>query len=293
LPNDPLVFELAGYIDRRQGRWDESTRNLERALELDPRNVFILQQISISYQKLRRFADEAATLDRALELVPQDVDTRTARAEVELEWRGDPQPLARAIQRLLSEDANAAESLAETWFVLALCTRDPAEIARSLEAIPAAGMNIDGVIFPRAFCEGLAARALGEPDRAAAAFETARAEVETIVRAQPDYAQALCVLGMIEAGLGRREEALRAGRRAIALLPVARDSVNGAHMIEFFAVTCAWIGEKELAAEQLLLATQMPGDLNYGQLRLHPYWDPLRGDPRFEKIVADLAPKIP
>jgi len=112
-----------------------------------------------------------------------------------------------------------------------------------------------------------------------------------LVRAQPEYGPPLCVLGLIDAALGRKEEALREGRRAIELLPFSRDSVNGAHMIEFFAIICAWVGEKDLALQQLTIAPENPGTLSYGQLKLHPFWDPLRGDPRFEKIVASLAPK--
>ena len=96
---------------------------------------------------------------------------------------------------------------------------------------------------------------------------------------------------MIDAGLGRKEDALREGRRAIELLPVTKDSINGAHMIEHFAVIAAWVGEKDLACEQLAIATRVPGILSYGSLKLLPSWDPLRGDPRFEKIVASLAPK--
>jgi serine/threonine-protein kinase len=99
------------------------------------------------------------------------------------------------------------------------------------------------------------------------------------------------VLGLIDAGLGRKEDALREGRRAIELLPVTKDSINGAHMIEFFAVIAAWVGEKDLACEQLAIATRAPGILNYGDLKLSPFYDPLRGDPCFEKIVASLAPK--
>jgi hypothetical protein len=111
------------------------------------------------------------------------------------------------------------------------------------------------------------------------------------VDAQPDYGPALCVLGLIDAGLGRKEDALREGRRAVELTPPSKDSINGPLIMGFFAVTCAWVGEKDLAIEQLTHAIQLPGRLSYGQLRLHPIWDPLRGDPRFEKIVASLAPK--
>ena len=114
-----------------------------------------------------------------------------------------------------------------------------------------------------------------------------------MVGAQPEYAPALCVLGLIDAALGRKEEALREGRRALELLPVSRDSINGANVIGFFAIICAWTGERDLALQQLVLATQTPGRLSYGLLKLHPFWDPLRGDPRFEQIVTDLAPKEP
>jgi tetratricopeptide (TPR) repeat protein len=139
---------------------------------------------------------------------------------------------------------------------------------------------------------GLVARAQGDTIAANAAFSEARTKQEQLVREQPEYAPALCVLGLIDAGLGHKEDALREGRRAIELLPMTKDSINGSHMIEFFAVTCTWVGEKDLALEQLRIATENPSLVNYGQLKLHPYWDTLRGDPRFEKIVADLAPKL-
>ncbi len=100
------------------------------------------------------------------------------------------------------------------------------------------------------------------------------------------------MLGLIDAGLGRKEDALREGRRAVELLPVARDSGNGAHMIEYFAIIAAWTGDKDLALEQLAVAARIPSKISYGRLRLHPFWDPLRGDPRFEAIVASLAPKL-
>jgi tetratricopeptide (TPR) repeat protein len=130
--------------------------------------------------------------------------------------------------------------------------------------------------------------------KARAAFSKARAEQEKIVQAQPEYGPALCVLGLIDAALGRNEAALEEGRRAIKLLPVEKDSVNGSRMIQYFAITAAWTGEKDLALQQLEIGTRAPFAsqlLSYGALKLFPVWDPLRGDPRFEKIVASLAPK--
>src|SRR5439155_1687271 len=169
LPNDLRVFELKGYIERRQGRWEESTRNLERAIELDPRNFFMLQQIAISYGYLRRYAEEKAMLDRALAIEPNDIDTKTASASVEFHWQ-----------------------------------------------------------------------------------------------AEPDYGPPLCVLGLIDAGLGRKEEALREGRRAVELLPVEKDAINGPLMIEYLAVIAAWVGDKDLACEQLATVVRPPSTVSYG-----------------------------
>jgi TolB-like protein/Tfp pilus assembly protein PilF len=112
LPNSSRVLELTGYIDRRQSRWNESTQNLERALELDPRNWFILQQISLSYQYLRRFTDMAGVLDRVLAILPGDIDTRVTRAGVDLEWRADPRPLHGTIDSIMKENPEAAGGFA-------------------------------------------------------------------------------------------------------------------------------------------------------------------------------------
>jgi hypothetical protein len=130
--------------------------------------------------------------------------------------------------------------------------------------------------------------------KAQLAFTAARAEQEKKVQAQPDYGPGWCVLGVIDAALGRKTEALREGRRAVELLPVEKDSVNGMVMIKYLAMIAAWVGEKDLACEQLAAAVRSPGsgiDLSCGELKLMLWWDPLRGDPRFEKIVASLAPK--
>jgi hypothetical protein len=116
-------------------------------------------------------------------------------------------------------------------------------------------------------------------------------EAEKMVREQPAYAEAFCVLAMADAALGQKDDAIREGRHAVELLPVTKDSITGSRLLEFLTLAYAWTGEKERALEQLAALARMPGYLSYGQLRLHPYFDSLRGDPRFEKIVASLAPK--
>jgi serine/threonine-protein kinase len=97
----------------------------------------------------------------------------------------------------------------------------------------------------------------------------------------------LCVLGLIDAGLGRKDDALREGQRAVELLPVEKDAMDGGAMIEYLAIIAAWLGDKDLACEQLASIIRRPSSLSYGQLKLLPFWDPLRGDPRFEKLVEE------
>jgi hypothetical protein len=142
-----------------------------------------------------------------------------------------------------------------------------------------------------AFGRGLLDRMMKDEAKARAAFAAIRPEQEKIVRAQPDFGPAVCILALIDAGLGRKEDALRESRRAVELVPLEKDALNGSDMIHYSAVVAAWVGEKDLALQNLAKAARLPGFVTYGRLKLLPWYDPLRGDPRFEKIVADLAPK--
>jgi TolB-like protein/class 3 adenylate cyclase len=291
LPNDVWPFLLAGYIDRRQGHWKDSTRNMERALELDPQNLLVLHQMSLTYECLRHYQEMAAMLDRALALAPDQIIIRGQRAFVDLDWRADPKPLHSTIELILREKPSATPQIADQWLYLALCERDPDTAARALALLPPDGCNRDGIPFPVTWCESLVARAKGDLDSAHGALIKARTELDEIVRDQSNYAKALCAIGMIDAALGRDKEAVEEGQRAVELLPVSKDAIDGALLVQHLAIIYAWCGKKDAALDQLEAAAKLPGYLSYGQLRLHPYWDPLRGDSRFEQIVASLAPK--
>jgi TolB-like protein/Flp pilus assembly protein TadD len=294
LPNDPLRFQILGFIDRRQGRWAESTKNLQRAAELDPQNLAVagvLQQLANSYLCLRDYAAAARVLDRAIALAPKDSNMRAFRAAIELRWHADPHPLISTIRAIIAEDPREAENIAQLWLEVALCERDFDAARRALAALPIAGCHDDTVPFPRAWCEGVVAQMGGDTAAAHVAFTSARTQAAKLVAEQPDYAEAHCVLGMAEAAVGHKEDAVREGRRAVELLPVTKDAIIGAQLVQNLALIYAWTGEKDLAFEQLAVATRIPDYLSYGELRLHLRWDALRGDPRFEKIVASLAPK--
>jgi len=292
LPNNAGVFELKGYIQRRQGKQEEAVRSLERAIELDPRNIFTLQQIGLSYHHLRRYAEEKSVLDRALAIEPKDVDTKVARAFVEFHWKADTRPLHQMLDSIRATNPAATQSIADGWLICALAERDP---VAAKNAVIAAGANPpftdEAVNFSRPFVEGVVARMTKDEDEARSAFTAARAEQEKIIEAQPNYGPPLCVLGFIDAALGRKEEALREGQRAVALLPMEKDPINGVAMIKYLAMIAAWVGDNDLACQQLAVAVHPPSRLTYGQLKLLPFWDPLRGDHCFEKIVDSLATK--
>jgi TolB-like protein/tRNA A-37 threonylcarbamoyl transferase component Bud32 len=290
LPNNAETLLLLGLIDDHQGRWNEAVRNRVHALEFDPVNLFNLRQLAISYSNLRRFAELAATLDRAIGL--GDSESRVARAcWVDLQGRADTKPLHEIFEAFINENPAADMGWGEAWLELALCERDRASTERALLTLPE-GYIINDLHFSHALVEGYAARAFGDEAAARKAFTAARAEAEQRVREQPDYGPPLCMLGLIDAGLGRKEEAIREGRRASDLLPVAKDAFHGALIMQYLGVIYAWTGEKDLAIKQIAATLQVPSGLSYGQLRLHPFWDPLRGDPRFEKLVEEARKPV-
>ena len=294
LPNNARIFQMMGFIQRRQGHWEDSRRNLERAAELDPRDIETLTDLSSDYARFRRYAEAKKWLTRALAVAePDDVLMKLALPSWELDVNANTRPLHEAIDSLRATNPAVGTShIATSWLFCALAERDGAAATQALSALGDKEIRIvDQVQFNRAFVEGLIARMTNDEQKAQSAFTAAHTEQEKIVAAQPDFGPSWCVLGMIDAGLGRKEEALREGRRALELLPAEKEALVGRYLVRYFAVIAAWVGEKDLACEQVAIAVRPPSNVRYGELKLMPWWDPLRGDPRFEKIVASLAPK--
>jgi TolB-like protein/Tfp pilus assembly protein PilF len=293
MPNAPGIFELTAYIARRRGALEEGVRNLQRAAELDPRNFFTLQQLALSYKGLRRYDQEIATEDRALSIKPDDAETKGARALAFFDWKGDTKPLHQTIDEIRTKSPEALKSVTDVWFICALAERDVPAAEAALAALGDVRLfAVNATFFTADFGRGLLARMIKDKNKAVSAFNAARADQEKLVQTQADYGPPVCALAVINSGLGRKEEALRQIQRAVELVPIQKDFFNGADMIEYSAVVAAWVGEKDLALQDLAKATQLPTfGVTYGRLKLLPWWDPLRGDPRFEKIVASLAPK--
>jgi TolB-like protein/Tfp pilus assembly protein PilF len=291
LPNDARLFELKGYILRRQGIWEGATRNLERAVELDPLNADTLEQLAWQYMFLRRYGEVKALLKRVLAVEPNRAVTKVFLASVDFHWTADIRPFHQMIDSIRRTDPTAVPSIDESWLICALAERDPNAVASAMSVTGDNAFGDETVQFTRNFLKGVIARMLNDEGKARVAFTAARAEQEKSIGTSPSDAGALCVLGLIDAALGQKEDALREGRRAMALVPVEKDAIVGTRLLVSSAMIAAWAGDKDLACEQLANALRHPGSLSYGDLKLSPFWDPLRGYPRFEEIVASLAPK--
>jgi serine/threonine-protein kinase len=288
LPNNPRVFELQGLMDRRQGRWAEAVRNLERASELDPRNENSLMSLITTYEIVQDYNGKRKALDRLQVLKPNEPGIRVERAAIERDERADLRPWREEMNKLLARDPKAAEQYKDGRFYLAMLERDFDAASRIAAELPEKKSLDDGYELGRSFWVGLAARLKADMATAQAAFTTARRDQEEIVRGQPEDGQALLGLAMIDAELGRKQEAIQEGKRGLELVQGVFERPDA---IAYFALMCARIGERDLAIKQLDIVAGKPNGPPYGWLRLSPLWDPIRGDPRFEKIVASLAPK--
>jgi TolB-like protein/class 3 adenylate cyclase/Tfp pilus assembly protein PilF len=294
MPNNARIFEWRGYIDRRQGRWNDSARDFERAIELDPQNRDLLFQTAFTYICLRDYKRAREISDRGVELEPTNNYMRLLPGWIDFHEQADTERWHVTLEKILAEDPASARDLTRGRFFVGLYRRDPSAADRALAALGEGtlrGRSIGAIELSRSYAHGLAARMKGDIADARAAFSEARQQQEKIVRADPHDGSQLCFLALIDAALDRKEKALREGRRAVELLPVTKDALNGADILYFYAVICAWTGELDLAFEQLETLAKIPAGVSYGDIRLDPFWDPLGRDPRFEKIVASLAPE--
>jgi TolB-like protein/tRNA A-37 threonylcarbamoyl transferase component Bud32 len=293
LPNNPQVYRLAGLMDASQRRWAGAIHNLERACDLDPRNLPYLINLGSTYEWLHDYDQWARIMDRIVAYNPDLRPGRIFRAHVELERRADTGPLRAAIEKILTNEPGSDKDpfVAGQRYTLALYDRDWDAAGRASALLSQKNSLPWFPQLGRDFWVGVVARLKGDETSARASFLRARAQQEDEIRGHPDNVTLLSDLGLIDAGLGRKEEALSEGQRAIERASSVKEADTEPYVELGFVIICAWTGERELALGQLEALSKTPGYLTYGYLRLSPMWDPLRGDPRFEKIVASLAPK--
>ena len=192
------------------------------------------------------------------------------RADVDADWRADTKPLHATVATLIADQPGATRLVAGDWLHLALWERDGDAAGRALSLLGPDGCHRDAP-FPHAWCEGRVALLRGDAVSAREAFERAKKEIQGILLEQPNYAQALCAIGMIDAALGNKEEAIQEGKQAVKLLPVTTDSIEGSQLMQYLSAIYAWTGQRDLALQELRALTAIPGYVSYGSLKLTPY----------------------
>jgi serine/threonine protein kinase len=292
LPNNPYLLQLTADIDQVQGHWEKATAGLERAATLDPRNPDVLGDLADNYMCLRRYRDYQQILDRLTELEPDQPSHRLCKALGAFFGKADlmgARVAHEAVPPSIKDDMGMT-----SWRVyLAMCARDFAAAEEILNKTPNEEVRFIGASVPRRIWV-LWLELMKGNHPTIEQFGAAREQLYQKVQADPTDPFLLTSLALADVALGRKEEALQEGRRAMGMRPVSEDAVDGPIIAMEVALVCVWANQPDLAFEQLnmLIQAPRPGNcLHYGDLKTDPEWDPLRKDPRFDKLLAELAPR--
>jgi serine/threonine protein kinase/Tfp pilus assembly protein PilF len=297
LPNNSRISEWRAYVARRQGQWDRSEAYFKEAERLDPNNIYLLTEHAYSYIALRRFPEALRKLDQILHISPDDIDTLTLKAAI-AQAQGDL-PRASAILAPLHPTANDKWALVAQVYQ-AILERQPAEIIPRLKEMlakpdPTLGFYNGELRFWLGWAEEVA----GDHAAAQETWQRGRTELESFLKEQPDNYTLIGDLALTTMGLGDKAGALALLERAIAANPIEKDAIRGPLPTEILARVAARMGEPDraIAALQKLLSIPYAGGfaenvpLTPALLRLDPMFDPLRNDPRFQKLVAPSGSK--
>jgi TolB-like protein/Tfp pilus assembly protein PilF len=288
LPNSPEVYMAIGAIERRQGKWDESTANLERAASLSPKDAWVLQNLADNYYANRNFETAEKIFDRAIEAAPQSLGPRAEKAKLALDWKGDLSVMEKQLTQLpAGVDPDGLVTFSRVQLLL-LQRKFPDAIAL-LKQSPQGVFHYDK---PREFFEGAIYTFLNDKEKAFSAFERARPIAEKALRESPNDASRHVILGMILAGLGEKELAIAEGKRAVELLPESEDALDGPKTTIALAQIYTWTGETDQALQLLERSLSTPSGVTIPLLRLDPMWDPLRSDPRFQALIDRHEVKV-
>ncbi|HEY4783929.1 MAG TPA: tetratricopeptide repeat protein, partial [Chthoniobacterales bacterium] len=297
LPNSAEALQLIAFIERRQGSWEQALSVLHKALILDPRHPIILGALADTYYWLRRYREVEQIFDRHIEFAPNHPSLKAYRASVAFEEKADLESYRAAMEKLSPSSKNTLW-ITSLRFQSAVLARD----WKNAKAI-LSGSSYNELYFsfsPYSWANSLVPRSCHEIWLTAlqrrhpikgGRFGSARNQLKQKAEIQPDDPSLMAVLGLIDAAMGRKEEAIQEARCAVEMLPISKDAVEGSPLVSKLALVYAWTNEPDLAFQELTMSVEIPGGVHYGELKLDPSWDPLRKDPRFDKLLAELAPK--
>src|SRR6266498_2279175 len=291
LPNEAQAYMAIGAIQRRQGKWIESTENLEKAAALDPKNVGILCNLGYSYMAQRNFEAADKIFDRAIVAEPQSLQAAGMKAAVAVQSTGD---LSAVEKQFSSVPPEADPAGLITWIRVGILTlqRKFSEALQVVQQFRGETLaTATTAPCPKALLEGMLFLYQGEKDKARIAFEHARGVAEKLVREAPQDPGRHGQLGFTLAALGQKEEAIIEGKRAVELLPESQDAFDGPQGTAALAQIYAWTGEFDEAFRLLDHLLDIPNGLTVTMLKLEPIWDPLRKDPRYHALIDKYSPK--
>ena len=291
LPNDAQAYFAIGAIQRRQGKWAESTANLEKAAALDPRNTEILSNLVFSYTALRNFEAADRTIDRVIVAEPKSLQGAALKGLVAVKWKGDLSFTEKQFSSIPPEtDPDGLMTWARVWILtlernfpeaLAVAQKFPGETMFASTTAP----------VPKAFVKGMIYLLQGDKVRAQPELEQARLVSEKLLREVPDDPNRHAQHGLILAALGQKQEAITEGKRAVELLPESQDALDGPRATETLAQIYAWTGESDEAFRLLDHLLVVPSGLTIPILKIDPVWDPLRKDLRYQTLIDKYAAK--
>jgi serine/threonine protein kinase/tetratricopeptide (TPR) repeat protein len=290
LPNDAEVMRVAGDIARGRGRWDEALSCFEKAHDLDPRNGEITNFVFETYQAMRRYKEEAQFLEKA---AAQDPEYPNWFPLMWADLKLDSGDLAGAKAALAQATHDPPSEVWKSRFEVAFYSHDYDETSKVLASAPK-GEDLTIAFLgtpPESWFDGFIAQLRGDQDKAQAIFLAACKTYDEQWASKQKNEWYLARIARLDASLGRKEDAMREARRAVELMPISKNAAYGAQFLRHLAVVYTIVRERDLAIKELETVAKIPGGPSYGDLHLNPIWDPLRSDPRFEKIVADLKPR--
>jgi tetratricopeptide (TPR) repeat protein len=295
LANNTDLLRLEAYMDRRQGNWEKAIREYNEAIALDPRNTFSIRELADTYLFFGEFSAAEKTFDRLIDLLPDQPLLKVEKATIPWMMSANDGPARSAIAAL---PASIAEdrSVLTVRLSLALDDRDWPQAKEIIEKFngreDSGGFAYARRPVPAGCYSILIARLEGEHPGASAGFAEVREQLNQKVQKSPQGASHLSQLSVVDALLGSKEAAVPEAKRAVEMMPISKDAVEGPFIAANLAVVYAWTDEPDLAFKTLVpLAKRSTAAVSYGELKLDPYWDPLRNDPRFDKLLAELAPR--
>src|SRR5262245_25833307 len=291
LPNSSPFFILSGYINRRRNHFPEAERDFSTAFAIDPRNPNAYNLLADTFVLERRFPEAVHVYDNVLaagEIVPI---VYFRRASCIQDGTANIGPLRDVLNKYPDMEFAGGQTPARCW--MAMLGGDYVGAEKFLINSPRKDLQDRdfSFYFPKSWYVAMVARAKGDSAKATAAFRECREILAQRLVVKPEHARTIAVLAQVDANLGQKDLAISEAQHAIDLMPVSKDIYDGALVLEGLAQVYTWTGDRDRAIELVQKLLTMPGYLNYGRLKFHPLWAPLRGDPRFETIIASLAPK--